>query len=347
MHSFIVLYLRIVLKPVHEYNIVEKIQSANSRLFGPSHQTEPNATMNDDKTQPANTDNTNKEFLYAKHRVTFSSDVEEYDNDDFCEDDDDDDGCKDDEDIDREVAEITESEDRPTDEMDGLMRFMSIHDTIYPDDDDDEFVLVNDNENKYLPRLNNSEDTNDMANGHVATSNQGSIETITLPCRTCSKPHTAKIQQTCHKRPTSSKPIGTVEGAKRKNAIHRSKNRIASALPTMPLSSSSLLANRNVSNDLFKIHLNVRACCENKYLDNNRLPRYNGYISQYGLSKDQMEQRKLNRQKFMEQRTRRNREILKAKEEIAHLNEAAFRQWLIRKNHLSRLKYKNMYDLSA
>lgn len=356
----------LVLKPAHEYNIAEKIQLANSRLFAPSNQTNHLAMNDDDRNLSSNagdTDksDTNEEFLYANQqrmtRVTFSSDIEEYDDAaDLC--DDDDAQSKDDEEIDDEVAAITKSDSNnsttfASDKMDGLMKFMTINDNTYPDDGSG-----SDDENPYLNQLKISEvidDATDEDDRLDAAATQQSIDQlesnalththniqteIMLPCRPCSKPNrTVRQSRPC--RPTSSKPNGTMSATEQhKNGIHPSRNRSASALP------SSSATNRHVSNDLFKIHLNVRACCENKYLDNNRLPRYNGYISQYGLSKDQMEQRKLNRQKYMEQRTRRNRDILKAKEEIAHLNEQAFRQWLIRKNHTSRSKYKNMYDFA-
>lgn len=354
---------------------MEKIQSANSRLFAPTNQNN-HTDMNGDENQATNVDNTdkshtNKELLQPKHRVTFSSDVEEYDDDIVsCADDV---QYKDDEEIDREVDEIIESNKMSSsienDKMDGLMKFMTIQEDICPDDDGS----VSDDENEYPIQLKDINDIIDLNECHgTAAKSKPKIdriqsntqETIKLkndtnahkaikkseiiiptnkvndnisPCRACAKNETLTIQQSTYKRPTSSKPNGVKRYEK---DFNRSKNRIVSA--------SASSSNRNIdpSNDLFKIHLNVRTCCENKYLDNNRLPRYNGYNSQYGLSKDQMEQRKLNRQKYMEQRTRRNREILKAKEEIACLNEQAFRQWLIRKNHLSRSKYKNMYDFS-
>lgn len=298
--------------------------------------------MNGDEQQAINADNTdkshtNKELL--QHRVTFSSDVEEYD-DDF---DSTDVQYKDDEEIDREVAEIIGSDKMSSlsiesDKMDGLMKFMTIQENICPDgaDDGGGGGCVADDENNIIDTAAKSKPVDQIKKSQITTNK---VNDIILPCRACAKSDTPATQQLSYIRPTSSKPNGVKQYKKDYN---RSQNRIVSA------SSSSSSSNRNIdpSNDLFKIHLNVRTCCENKYLDNSRLPRYNGYISQYGLSKDQMEQRKLNRQKCVEQRTRRNREILKAKEEIACLNEQAFRQWLIRKNHSAPSKYRNMYDIS-
>lgn len=316
---------------------MEKIQSANSRLI---------ADMNGDENQASDADtvHTNKGLLQPKHRVTFSSDVEEYDDDFDCADADAE--YKDDEEIDGEVAEITDSDKMSIeiDQIDGLMRFMVIEEKIGPEmsGDDNEYPIR-------LEDVNDVDKQDDECHGTEVKSkstdqNDDLIEPTynvndNIPvCRPCTKTESLAIQQTNRKRPTSSKPIGAKQY---QNEINRSKNRIASA------SASTSTYNRTMgpSNDLFKIHLNIRTCCENKYLDNDRLPRYNGYNSQYGLSKDQMEQRKLNHQKYMEQRTRRNRDILKAKQQIACLNEQAFRQWLIRKNHSTRSKYKNMYDL--
>lgn len=297
---------------------------------------------------------TNKDLLQPKHRVTFSSDVEEY----VEEYDDDFDGedvqYNDDEEIDREVAEIIESDNKISEssienaKMDGLMKFMTIEENICPNnvrsDDKSERptqlkdvndIIRQDSECHGTAVKSKQIDQNAskvIRNKSEIIESTNKLNDNTKPCRVCTKTDsTIAIQQTHDKRRPSSSQY--------KMDANRSKNRIVSACRST--------SNRNIdsSNDLLKIHLNVRTCCENKYLDNSRLPRYNGYNSQYGLSKDQMEQRKLNHQKYIEQRTRRNREILKAKEEIAYLNEQAFRQWLIRKNHLTRSKYKNMYDL--
>lgn len=308
--------------------------------------------MNGDESQTTIVDksHTNKDLLQPKHRVTFSSDVEEYA--EAYDDDIDsvDVQYKDEEEIDREVAEIIESDHKTSplsienDKMDGLMKFMTIEENIVANDercatDDESDIIKSDDEChggiavKSKPIDQSAHKAIDKKSDIIETTNK--VSGNSLPCRVCAK---TESTHSSSKRPTSSKPIGTKQYKTDKS---RCKNRIASA------SASTSTSQRNVdpSNDLFKIHLNVRTCCESKYLDNNRLPRYNGYNSQYGLSKDQMEQRKLNHQKFMEQRTRRNREILRAKEEIAYLNEQAFRQWLIRKNHSARSKYKNMYDL--
>lgn len=95
---------------------------------------------------------------------------------------------------------------------------------------------------------------------------------------------------------------------------------------------------------LLKIHLNVRKCCEFRYLENDRLPRYNGYISQYGLSKDQLDElenhRRIHRQKMNEKR-KQYREALAQK---SAENERAFAKWLYHKQKTTKSHTKNMYD---
>lgn len=180
----------------------------------------------------------------------------------------------------------------------------------------------------------NSENTNLCVQNIVETEEKkrppilGKMDTNdNLPCRACNKTKITSIRNNIRsanvKRPSNTPSKRNVSANVHRNSVNK---------------------NDNNHDDLLKIHLNVRACCENKYLDNNRLPRYNGYISQYGLSKDQLETREMNRKKYLEQRARREREIQRAKQQIAHLNEMAFQQWIIRKNHTTRPKYKNMYD---
>lgn len=369
--------------PVNEYNISDKIQSANNLLFasidnhnGDNANDEERSMEIDRQQQPTEAATKSDKFLLqSKHRVTFSSDIEEYE-DDGSEADSADVQYKDDEAIDKEIAEIIErGESAPTEQsintdniqIDGLLKRLSIEETVnYSNDedsdtDDNEYTTevevveeINEaiagelNENSVTPSPVPIE-TVDNANGRsveserkrtppmLSESNEGNDP----PCRACSKVTSSSArdyssltfnqlsQATCSVKRMSSKRPATSQ-----------TKRIVSA--TVRRGS----ANRDAINqdDVLKIHLNVRSCCENKYLDNNRLPRYNGYISQYGLSKDQLEARELNRQKYLEKRARREREIMRAKQQIASLNEMAFRQWLIRKNRLSRPKYKNMYD---
>lgn len=349
------LQIFVVLTPVNEYNIVEKIQSANNQLFASI-----NNDMNGLKQTQENTDNkSNRIMLQPKHRVTFSSDIEEYE-DEISDGEIIENQYKDDDDIDKEVAEIIERDENlmmEFNKIDGLMERMTIEEAYLKDDNDDNESISEDNDfttDVEVPEeMKNVEETaNDCQSTETITNlivpqnakekeknmlslNQSAIQSNEheTPCRKCNKSYNTVSSKQYIKRPTTS--------------------HISTEFKRSPQSNRSASANthRNLrskcttnQNELLKIHLNVRACCENKYLDNNRLPRYNGYISQYGLSKDQLELRELNRQKYMEKRARREREIIKAKQEIADLNEQAFRAWLIRKNHVARPKYKNFYD---
>lgn len=342
----------LVLTPVNEYNIVDKIQSANNQLFNEEqhimdihNQTTDNCTKIPDKL-----------LLQSKHRVTFSSDIEEYE-DDISEEEVTEIQYKDDEAIDKEIAEIIASDEKPTienEKIDGLMKKLSI-DEAYSNDDgsgseENDITEVevmdesNINESNRLEMLvpteeqiiNNSnvDKSKEKEKIIVPLNSLASLNGDEPPCRACNKINNTSSTRQEIKRPTTSQ-IST--GFKKSNVS--TTNRIVSA--HIHRKSDTETTNQD---DVLKIHLNVRACCENKYLDNNRLPRYNGYISQYGLSKDQLEQREANRQKYAEKRARKEREIMRAKQEIAELNEQAFRQWLIRKNHVTRPKCKNMYD---
>lgn len=343
---------------------MDKIQSANNQPF---------ATIEKDnqvEIQELETDNitsrSEKCLLQTKHRVTFSSEIEEYENeasevDSVVSTDDDDEA------IEKEITEIIERNEIPPIEqlnfkIDGLVKRISIEE-IYSNDDDNlpddndyttELVLVDEIEvfsgekqqsetneittppplvpidSTNLPESNNSLNVISI---QVEEKKRPPFlrkpnENESLPCRVCNKKNSSSSarytgQRLNQKRPATSQPSRATSSNFPRNMAKKTTN----------------------NDDLLKIHLNVRACCENKYLDNNRLPRYNGYISQYGLSKDLLEMREINRQKYLEKRAQREREIMRAKQEIAHLNELAFRQWLVRKSHSSRPKYKNMYDI--
>lgn len=358
-----------VLTPVNEYNIVDKILSANNQLF---------ASFDEDNgidiASPMTTNKSDERLLQSKHRVTFSSDIEEYE-DDVSEAE-----CavveyKDDEAIDQEIVEIIERGEKSSmenDQIDEFLKRVSIED-VYSNDDDS---ISEDND--YTTELEVGEEINETIIGIQQIHEIQAMDGVTIETEIVNKLHVqienavndemeqnveaeAKQEQEMITAPLigntnqingNSLPCQACNKVKSSSARPAGQriNHKKSPLPNRARSASVI---RNVPNkhnnpdDLLKIHLNVRACCENKYLDNNRLPRYNGYISQYGLSKDQLEMRELNRQKYQHSRARREREILRAKQEIANLNEQAFQQWLIRKNHLAKPKYKNMYDVVA
>lgn len=354
---------------MNEYNIVDKIQSANSLLFA---SIELDNAMDEipalNQPENLNTNKSDKLLLQSKHRVTFSSDVEEY-GDDVSEVDSTDVQYKDDEAIEMEIAEIIERDEKQTiqsgvetHQIDGLIKRLSI-DEVFSNDEDStsdndyttELEIVEDqiveeqivqvtNNTKISEKITKHDEipsvptdkkdsmiqqsrTNEISRQHFNNKINGGSKLKNENSPTCNA---------CIKSTTTSAPYNYRRSGMKRPAtaqIHRTK--------------SANTANKESHQDeLLKLHLNVRACCENKYLYNNRLPRYNGYISQYGLSKDQLEMRELNRKKFIENRARREREIMRAKQQIADLNELAFQQWLIRKNRCARPKYKNMYDVT-
>lgn len=245
---------------------MEKIQTANHQLFATS----------DIESLPSV-----KHNLQPGHRVTFSSDIEEYDHTASVTDDETV-SYKDDTELDNEIAEIIERDEcaanaTEIDAIDGSMRNISIDE-----------LCSNGN------RLNGDN---------------------TAKCRRALMANSIySAGRTKRNRPTSANPFK-----------HRR--------PSRPIDA------------IFNIHLNIKSCCQHKCMDSGRLPRYNGYVSQYGMSKDQLEWREMNRQQSRLSRMRHQRQIMNAKQEISELNEQAFRQWLIRKDRGAKPKYKNMYDL--
>lgn len=102
----------------------------------------------------------------------------------------------------------------------------------------------------------------------------------------------------------------------------------------------------SATSDILKIQLNFKPCCEHKHLETQRLPRYCGYLSQYGLSKEQLERRDARRERHHHRRCKRierqeQEELLKSL-----INEEAFASWLrlkMRTNHNNGTR--NMYDV--
>lgn len=363
---------------MNEYNIVDKIQSANNQLFSSIEQ---NSRSDMEQPNPENNPNKiDKYRLHSKHRVTFSSDIEEYE-DEVSETESVDIQYKDDIAIDNEVAEIIERDERAgakqtsivNSQIDGMLKRMSIEEVFKNDDDS----LSDDNdyraEFEIIEEINDAiiqESLNETLREPTSMKFQETVHVKMGPVlseeviRSDSKLRNDQTVQSDIKSGVGNKQSTEMPDKKRSSSSNRQSNdvppcrvcnkakntqsTVRSATTTRPpgqrVTSAIRPTNRN-EQDILRIHLNVRSCCENKYLDNIRLPRYNGYISQYGLSKDQLELREINRQKYCEKRARREREIMRAKQQIADLNEQAFRQWLIRKNHLARPKFKNMYDV--
>lgn len=323
---------------------MDKIQLANNLLFSST------------KTEDHSMDNleSNQSRLQSRQRVTFSSDIEEYE-DNFSDLDDDSMQYKDEETIDNEVTEIIERSENALnsnrnfdmDEMDGFMNNMSI-DEVYSSEANSDSDVDDDDDNEYATEIeinserqqnNGSNQTNsddDRNDDHsYRKQNSSPKNQMNLMSRTTNEQN-HKIEQ------TNTKCFSSIHSAQR--IAKQAKNTTKSNVQRI-VSDNFIKCDSNKEPEILKIHLNVKSCCEHKYLENCRLPRYNGYISQYGLSKDQLELRELNRQRYQEKRMRKQRDIMIAKQQIADLNEQAFKQWLIRKDRNAKPKCKNMYDM--
>lgn len=100
--------------------------------------------------------------------------------------------------------------------------------------------------------------------------------------------------------------------------------------------------------DILKIQLNFKSCCEHKHLDAPRLPRYCGYLSQYGLSKEQLERREARRERHQRRRSKRVERLAQEESQKSRVNDEAFESWLRLKMRTSSRRAgttQNMYDV--
>ncbi|XP_035916830.1 cilia- and flagella-associated protein 251 [Anopheles stephensi] len=88
-----------------------------------------------------------------------------------------------------------------------------------------------------------------------------------------------------------------------------------------------------------------RKCCRHKKSSGEKLPYYNGFRSEYGLSREELEEKKrrleARRQRVRERQHRRTAE----QRQKARSNEEAFAAWLHGKLRNSINKHQNMYDV--
>ncbi|CAH1709401.1 unnamed protein product [Chironomus riparius] len=93
----------------------------------------------------------------------------------------------------------------------------------------------------------------------------------------------------------------------------------------------------------------TKKCCEFKETDEykQKLPKYNGFYSHYGLSKDEIERREEKLRKNVEVYRRRSSHHFEKQDNLAKANEEAFAKWLQKKmcNPMSRSNPVNMYDM--
>ncbi|ALC43185.1 CG13924 [Drosophila busckii] len=92
------------------------------------------------------------------------------------------------------------------------------------------------------------------------------------------------------------------------------------------------------------VKLNYKICCEHRHALQDKLPRYTGYMSEYGLSEQQLLQRDQQARRkqrcAMEQTLNRNEQELKKMQD----NERAFTTWLKNKMRYPINKTRNMFD---
>lgn len=336
---------------MNEYNIIEKVQSANSQLFNLSENINFRIELDPDAVSHPNKTMNNTELLQSKNRVTFSSDIEEYE--DNLSDSTGEIQYKDDKAINKELNEIIDrrSENASKNdnyELTGFLR-MSIEELYDANNKNGNSDTSSSDGNECTTEVEVAEEIDDSMSMVSVKENDDNLNDSPEK-KQCQMPtESDRSAGMAIKRPTiclstAANALKFAKFDKRKlSDSGRGRNRCRTKSADHQQRSGRKSATTDEEN-LLKIHLNVKSCCEFKYLDNNRLPRYNGLFSQYGLSKDQLEHREQHRRKCIENRLKRQREIVKAKQQIAELNELAFRQWLIRKNHAAKPKFKNFYD---
>ncbi|KAH8301894.1 hypothetical protein KR044_000379, partial [Drosophila immigrans] len=146
-----------------------------------------------------------------------------------------------------------------------------------------------------------------------------------------------QLQQLRATSPNSSNTISSTSTKTFFNSRRFSFRRRARA--TTSVSSSSTTAAPDIK-------MNYKICCEQRHALQDKLPKYTGYMSEYGLSVKQLQQRdqQLRRkQRFsMEQTLNRNEHELKKMQD----NERAFTTWLKNKMRYPINKTRNMFDTS-
>lgn len=97
---------------------------------------------------------------------------------------------------------------------------------------------------------------------------------------------------------------------------------------------------------ILKIQLNFKPCCEFKNAEARRLPRYCGYVSQYGLSKEQLDRRDMRRERHHQRKAKRSENLAAEASNKSRVNEEAFARWLAVKMRTAGTSTgsRNMYD---
>ncbi|XP_059614650.1 uncharacterized protein LOC132260504 [Phlebotomus argentipes] len=89
-----------------------------------------------------------------------------------------------------------------------------------------------------------------------------------------------------------------------------------------------------------------RECCDRRDPSEERLPRYNGLRSVYGLSREQLERRQQRLERQKKRQVDAINSLLEAQFRRHEANEEAFSQWLRKKMHQTQAstKHRNLFD---
>lgn len=124
--------------------------------------------------------------------------------------------------------------------------------------------------------------------------------------------------------------------------IHTKIKKPSSAKPT-----DKMIKSQNSKCDDNEHNSNLRSCCKNKHLEVEKLPKYNGFKSQYGLSKEQLEKREKKLEQMKRREMKKKMDHIEKHRSKIQMNEEIFATWLNKKMKNPVNKTKNMYDFKG
>lgn len=392
-NSIIFLFPAVVLVPVNEYKIADKIIAANKSLFEESSEATQEETMEDKDKDDVPDRN--------KPRVTFSSDIEEYDDDDDNEsvhskDNEsamenveksevsmevpsvpptDDANVIDDEPLKKEEENNVEinidsdlkEDDAPSEPVETIEEICEDIDVIKLDPVVVENELVEEIIEEIYENITVTEPadesptpaphemTESICEEAPTTCDQEEVSagdeiSSSIPMDIPVEPDTPKPKKVRHAKSapeTSNKPEPKSNMRKTSlNSVVRKGNLTPKKSENIKKTRPSGTIESARDEDLLKIQLNFKCCCEHKYLENERLPRYKGYFSQYGLSKEELEERAARKEEMKKMKYENWMRKKEEKQMKSQVNENAYAQWLKDKLRNVRNKEKNMYNVS-
>lgn len=338
------------LKPVNEYNIVDKIKEANKELFdgrgnsfdtgdGPGRKVTFHPNLEEYEPNPEEDDETSEKPEGLLNMATLNEEDETNGNDDDPSP--------------RTVATIEECAERLALEVQKKIEAIEIKmsESVEEEDEIDEIseeilesedLKTNTKVNEYLVEANAikedvpseiivAENINttvisqeidsdqEVPEEHEGDDNLSIIvasylpQDIQIPCEEDESPSKTKTQT--FKRKFS---------FRRKNSGRRNKCR---------------------SPEITNLKLNYKTCCEYRNSDCAKLPKYTGYMSEYGLSRDQLEKREQTLQIKHKVVVEKSLKATEAEVQKMQDNERAFTTWLKNKMRFPINRTKNMFDV--